>query len=217
MSWWELLVLSVALAMDALAVSVSSGMVMKKPAAQGLKMAGTFGVFQGIMPLLGYTVALTFADKIRAVDHWVAFILLAFVGGKALFEAFRGGEEEEPADPTRLKNLLLMAVATSIDALAVGASFSMMDKTGVLALSMGSLIACAVIAVVTFIICMTGVWIRISVNTSGRIRRAGAGGDQYEKNGNRGGLRRRRGACRTVGAGMRLGAHAAQVEGAELC
>ena len=159
MSWWELLVLSVALAMDALAVSVSSGMVMKKPVAQGLKMAGTFGVFQGIMPLLGYTVALTFADKIRAVDHWVAFILLAFVGGKALFEAFRGGEEEEPADPTRLKNLLLMAVATSIDALAVGASFSMMDKTGVLALSMGSLIACAVIAVVTFIICMTGVWI----------------------------------------------------------
>lgn len=158
MSWWELLALSVALAMDALAVSVSSGMVMKKPVSQGLKMAGTFGVFQGIMPMLGYTVALTFADKIRAVDHWVAFILLAFVGGKSLFEAFRGGEEE-PADPTRLKNLLLMAVATSIDALAVGASFSMMDRTGVLALSMGSLIACAVIAVVTFAICMTGVWI----------------------------------------------------------
>ena len=159
MSWWELLALSAALAMDALAVSVSSGMLMQKnPVRQGLKMAGTFGVFQGVMPLLGYTVALTFADKIRAVDHWVAFILLAFVGGKSLWGAFHDGDEE-PADPTGLKNLLLMAVATSIDALAVGASFSMMAKTGVLALAGGSLIACAVIAAVTFVICLFGVWI----------------------------------------------------------
>ena len=159
MSWWELLVLSAALAMDALAVSVSSGMLMQKnPVRQGLKMAGTFGVFQGVMPLLGYTVALTFADKIRAVDHWVAFILLAFVGGKSLGGAFHDGDEE-PADPTGLKNLLLMAVATSIDALAVGASFSMMAKTGVLALAGGSMIACAVIAAVTFVICLFGVWI----------------------------------------------------------
>lgn len=159
MSWWELLVLSAALAMDALAVSVSSGMLMQKnPVRQGLKMAGTFGVFQGVMPLLGYTVALTFADKIRAVDHWVAFILLAFVGGKSLWGAFHDGDEE-PVDPTGLKNLLLMAVATSIDALAVGASFSMMAKTGVLALAGGSLIACAVIAAVTFVICLFGVWI----------------------------------------------------------
>ena len=159
MSWWELLALSAALAMDALAVSVSSGMLMQKnPVRQGLKMAGTFGVFQGVMPLLGYTVALTFADKIRAVDHWVAFILLVFVGGKSLWGAFHDGDEE-PVDPTGLKNLLLMAVATSIDALAVGASFSMMAKTGVLALAGGSLIACAVIAAVTFVICLFGVWI----------------------------------------------------------
>ena len=85
--------------------------------------------------------------------------MFAYFEGGMKDDGLLGGEEEEPADPTRLKNLLLMAVATSIDALAVGASFSMMDKTGVLALSMGSLIACAVIAVVTFIICMTGVWI----------------------------------------------------------
>lgn len=158
MSWLDLLLLSVALATDAFAVAVSSGMLMtKNPVRQGFLMAGSFGLFQGLMPLLGYSVALTFADKVQAVDHWIAFGLLLFVGVKALWGAFH--EEDEPADPTCCRNLLLMAVATSIDALAVGASFPMMDKTGVLALSLGSVLACGVIAVITFVLCLGGVWL----------------------------------------------------------
>ena len=84
------------------------------------------------MPLIGYTVANTFADKIQAVDHWIAFILLAFVGGKMLWEALRGGEDELPhGDPCSWKNLLVMSIATSIDALAVGISFVCMGMNEV--------------------------------------------------------------------------------------
>ncbi|MBQ8751997.1 MAG: manganese efflux pump [Clostridia bacterium] len=159
MSWLDLVLMSVALAMDACAVAVSSGMLMQKdPIKQGLKMAGAFGLFQGLMPLLGYSVALTFAHKIQAVDHWVAFGLLAFVGGKTLWGAFHD-KDEEPADPSSFKNLLLMAVATSIDALAVGASFTLMEQSGVLALPLGSVIACGVIAVITFGLSFAGTYV----------------------------------------------------------
>ncbi len=158
MSWLDLLLLSVALATDAFAVSVSSGMLMtKNPVRQSLLMSGSFGLFQGLMPLLGYSVALTFADKVQAVDHWIAFGLLLFVGVKALWGAFH--EEDEPADPTCCRNLLLMAVATSIDALAIGATFPMMKSTGVLAIPLGSVLACGVIAVITFVLCLGGVWL----------------------------------------------------------
>ena len=158
-SWLDLLLMSVALAMDACAVALSSGMLMQKdPVKQGLKMAGAFGLFQGLMPLLGYSVALTFADKIQAVDHWVAFGLLAFVGGKTLWGAFHDSDEV-PADPSCLKCLLRMAVATSIDALAVGASFPLMVQSGILALPLGSVLACGVIAVITFVLSFAGTYI----------------------------------------------------------
>ncbi len=158
MSWIDLLLLSVALATDAFAVALSSGMLMtKSPVRQGLLMSGSFGLFQGLMPLIGYSVALTFADKVQVIDHWIAFGLLLFVGGKALWGAFH--EEDEPADPTCCRNLLLMAVATSIDALAIGATFPMMSNTGVLSMPFGYVCACGVIAVVTFVLCLGGVWI----------------------------------------------------------
>ena len=88
-----LLLLSASLAMDAFAVCVSSGMVICHIRATPiLKMAGSFGLFQGIMPLIGYTIARTFADKIQAIDHWLAFILLAFIGGKMLFEVWMSAD-----------------------------------------------------------------------------------------------------------------------------
>jgi len=148
------------LSMDAFAVSVSSGLgAQKMSRAGGLKIAASFGVFQGLMPLIGYTVASTFADKIQAVDHWVAFALLAFVGGKMLWEAFRGGDEGEGKDPSQWRNLLVLAIATSIDALAVGASFAVTPKTGMFAASYGYLICCGIIAVTTFAISAAGVYI----------------------------------------------------------
>ena len=156
-----LLLIAVGLSMDAFAVSVSNGMIMCHTRARRiLKIAGSFGLFQGLMPLIGYTIARTFADKIAAVDHWIAFLLLAFVGGKMLWEALRGGEEECPhGDPCSWKNLLVMSVATSIDALAVGASFAVMPREGLLGPSFGYLVCCAAIAVVTFTLCIAGVLI----------------------------------------------------------
>lgn len=154
-----LLFIAVGLSMDAFAVSVSSGMILcHTKMRRVLKIAASFGLFQGLMPLIGYTIARTFADKIEAVDHWIAFLLLAFVGGKMLWEALRGGEEECPhGDPCSWKNLLVMSVATSIDALAVGASFAVMPREGLLGPAFGYLLCCAVIAVVTFLLCIVGV------------------------------------------------------------
>ncbi len=154
-----LFLIAVGLSMDAFAVSVSNGMVLCRAKARSvIKIAGSFGLFQGLMPLIGYTIARTFADKIAAVDHWIAFLLLAFVGGKMLWEALHGGQEECPhGDPCSWKNLLVMSIATSIDALAVGASFAVMPREGLLAPSYGYLLCCLAIAAVTFVLCCAGV------------------------------------------------------------
>lgn len=153
-----LLLIAVGLSMDAFAVSVSSGIVLcHVKVRQKLKISGSFGLFQGIMPLMGYTVAQTFADKIQSIDHWIAFLLLAFVGGKMLWEALRGDEELPSGDPTRWQTLLFMSIATSIDALAIGASLAVMPREGLLALRFGYLLCCVIIALVTFVICYGGV------------------------------------------------------------
>ena len=153
-----LLLIAVGLSMDAFAVSVSNGMILCfTTSRQNLRIAGSFGLFQGIMPLIGYTIASTFSEKFESIDHWIAFGLLAFVGGKMLWEAFSGGDELPSGDPSRWNSVLLMAVATSIDALAVGASFAVMPHEGVLFYKFGYLIASGVIALITFALCLGGV------------------------------------------------------------
>lgn len=159
MSFWTLLLLAAGLSMDAFAVSISSGIVLGRVRwTHMLKLAGAFGLFQGLMPLIGYTIARLFARQISLFDHWIAFGLLAFIGGKMLWEVFRGKEDDAPrSDPCRWTNLLVMAVATSIDAMAVGVSLAVMPHTGMLAGSFGYLACCAMIAAVTFVICGIGV------------------------------------------------------------
>ena len=159
MDIWTLLIMSVGLAMDAFAVSVSNGIVLCHTClSKTVKISGSFGFFQGLMPLVGYMIARSFADKIQAFDHWIAFLLLAFIGGKMLWEVVHEEEEDVPhGDPCDWKNLLIMSIATSIDALAVGASLAVMPQTGLLAYTWGFLICCGVIAAVTFIICFAGV------------------------------------------------------------
>lgn len=151
-----LLLMAVALAMDAFAVSVASGLALSRAGTgKVIRMAGFFGLFQAGMPLIGYAAAFTFAEAIRVVDRWVAFALLTFVGGKMLWEVFRGGDDEQ-SDPADLKTLLVLSVATSIDALAIGVSLAVMPKTGVLSLPAGTFLAAAVIGVVTFVLCLIG-------------------------------------------------------------
>ena len=125
----ELLLLAVGLSMDAFAVSICKGLAMKKATLKaGLTCGIWFGGFQALMPLIGFFLGTLFADAIEAVDHWVAFVLLGLIGLNMLKEALESGCdcccEEQNADLS-VKTMFVMAVATSVDALAVGISLAM--------------------------------------------------------------------------------------------
>ena len=127
MGFIELLVLAIGLSMDAFAVSVCKGLAAKKVSVREMATVGVwFGGFQALMPLIGYLLGSTFKDYITAIDHWVALFLLALIGGNMIKESF--SKEEETTDGSfGFKNILLLAIATSIDALAVGITFALMD------------------------------------------------------------------------------------------
>ena len=122
----ELLLLALGVSMDAFAVSICKGLAMKKAGLkEGLTCGVWFGGFQALMPLIGYFLGTLFAEAIQAVDHWVAFVLLGIIGFNMLKEAFSKEEEEEHDADLSVKTMFIMAVATSIDALAVGISLAM--------------------------------------------------------------------------------------------
>lgn len=125
MGFVELFILAVGLSMDAFAVSICKGLAMKKASWKAQLCCGAwFGGFQALMPLIGYFLGTLFIDAISAIDHWVAFGLLVIIGVNMLREAL--GNEEETADADlSVKTMFIMAVATSIDALAVGISLAM--------------------------------------------------------------------------------------------
>ena len=128
MGFLELMLLAVGVSMDAFAVSVCKGLCMKKADLRAQAICGVwFGGFQAMMPLIGFFLGTLFAEAIEAVDHWVAFLLLGFIGVNMLKEAFEEKEESCDANEADLsaKTMFVMAVATSIDALAVGISLAM--------------------------------------------------------------------------------------------
>ena len=127
MSILEIILLAVSLSMDAFAVALCKGLALKKINLKSCAVVGLwFGAFQGLMPLIGYLLGSTFADKITSIDHWIAFILLALIGGNMIKESFEKCDECKDAS-LGFKTMLVMAVATSIDALAVGVSFAFTD------------------------------------------------------------------------------------------
>ena len=130
MNWAEILLLAVALAMDAFAVSWSAGAILGTATPrQTFRLSWHFGLFQAIMPILGWSLGTSFAPLIESVDHWVAFGLLALVGGRMVLSAIRGDEDGGNGDPTRGVTLVVLAVATSIDALAVGLSLAVLEAS----------------------------------------------------------------------------------------
>ena len=152
----ELLLLAVGLSMDAFAVSVCKGLAMKKATIRAQVTCGIwFGGFQGLMPLIGFLLGTMFAEAIQSIDHWIAFGLLALIGIHMLREAFSKecdcGCCGEDADLS-VKTMFVMAVATSIDALAVGISLAMAGKVNIV-------LAVALIGVVTFL--LSGLGVRI--------------------------------------------------------
>ena len=123
----ELFILAVGLSMDAFAVSVCKGLSVTKMEQKHALLCGAyFGGFQALMPAIGYLLGSQFESMITQIDHWIAFVLLALIGGNMIKEAFENGEEA--ADPSLdIKTMTLMAVATSIDALAVGVTFAFLQ------------------------------------------------------------------------------------------
>ena len=125
MTGLEIWLLAVGLAMDCFAVSIASGIILKRMQLRPmLVMAFFFGFFQALMPLLGWIGASFFSHLIENIDHWIAFAILAFLGGRMVMESFKDEDCKNEYDPTSLKVVLALAVATSIDALAVGVSFA---------------------------------------------------------------------------------------------
>ena len=152
MGFLELFILAVGLSMDAFAVSICKGLSMQKATLrEGCICGAWFGGFQALMPVIGYFLGTLFADAIKAFDHWVAFGLLVLIGVNMLKEAFSKCDccEEHDADLS-FKKMFVMAVATSIDALAVGISLAMAGNVNIW-------LAVALIGVVTFILCAAGV------------------------------------------------------------
>lgn len=127
----SLVLTALALAADAMSVSITNGIAVKKlQLPKVLLMALLFGGFQALMPTLGWLLGTSVSKYISAFDHWIAFLLLAFIGFKMIVESFKNDEETVKKDPFSITNLLIMAVATSIDALAVGISFASLAIPG---------------------------------------------------------------------------------------
>lgn len=145
----ELFLIAVGLSMDAFAVSVCKGLAMPKRTFKKAAIVGLwFGGFQALMPAIGYILGAQFQEAIASIDHWIAFVLLALIGGNMIHEALDNDEEEADAS-LDVKTMFLLAVATSIDALAIGITFAF--------LKVNIIPAVCFIGIVTFIISFAGV------------------------------------------------------------
>lgn len=166
MSLVSILLTSFALSMDAFAVSITKGMTLKNISTKlAFKIAFFFGLFQGGMPLIGWALGISFESYIKSFDHWIALILLSFLGIKMIYESIKGNNADEIAIDLdgcelsrdineydiKMKDLLVLSVATSIDALAVGVSFAFLNISIIPVVS--------AIAVITFLVCFIGVLI----------------------------------------------------------
>ena len=125
MHFAEIIILAVGVAMDAFAVSICKGLSVNRLRLRHVFSAALwFGGFQALMPLIGYYLGVSFADAVASIDHWIAFVLLGYIGGKMIIEAFHKNEECEYDPDFSFRTMFLLAVATSIDALAVGVSLA---------------------------------------------------------------------------------------------
>ncbi|MDD6806952.1 MAG: manganese efflux pump MntP family protein [Oscillospiraceae bacterium] len=168
MGFISIVLLAVGLAMDAFAVSICKGLAMNKLSIKNAAIIGLwFGGFQALMPAIGYFLGSTFEDKITAIDHWVGFVLLALIGVNMIREALVK-DDEETTGTVGIKEMFVLAVATSIDALAVGITFAFVEMNVPLAIIL--------IGVITFAISMLGVKIGNLFGTKYKSKAEFAGG-----------------------------------------
>jgi putative Mn2+ efflux pump MntP len=146
------LLIAIGLSMDALVVSVTSGLIINSPKIKdAIKIAGSFGLFQAFMPMVGWASGLRISNFISSFDHWIAFFILVFLGIKIIYETMKKESKKEQFDPLDNRVLMVLSIATSIDALAIGLSFAFLKVNIILPI--------LIIGFVTFIICFTGFFI----------------------------------------------------------
>ena len=168
MNLLSLFTIAIGLSMDAFAVSICKGLAMKKITVKKAMTVGLwFGGFQALMPLIGYLLGIRFQSRITAIDHWIAFILLGIIGFNMIREAC-SKEEEKADDSLHAKDMLLLAIATSIDALAVGVTFAFLQVAIIPAVTL--------IGITTFVCSMLGVKIGNVFGTRYKSRAELAGG-----------------------------------------
>lgn len=160
MSFVTIFITAIALAMDAFAVSVSKGMTLRNLSKKiCVKIALAFGIFQGIMPLLGWLLGISFEKYIKSLDHWIALGLLGFLGIRMIMEFIESRKEDSAElevgvtaeEELSNKELFMLSIATSIDALAVGVSFAF--------LNVNIVVASLTICIITFLVCLVGVYL----------------------------------------------------------
>lgn len=167
MTIWELIIIAIGLSMDAFAVAVCKGLAVKKVEYRHSVIVGAyFGGFQALMPLIGFLVGIQFQAMITAIDHWIAFVLLLIIGGNMIKES--RGEDEDLDDSFSFKTMFPLAIATSIDALAIGVTFAFLKVNIVWAISL--------IGVITFILSGIGVKIGNSFGVKYKSRAEMLGG-----------------------------------------
>lgn len=150
MSLTELFIIAVGLSMDAFAVSICKGLAVKKAGIKEMGLAGLwFGGFQALMPLIGYFLGAAFEEYITKIDHWIAFVLLGLIGANMIKEALSKDEEKSNAS-MEFKDMLTLAIATSIDALAVGITFALLPDVNIGA-------AVGFIGLTTFVLSAAGI------------------------------------------------------------
>lgn len=160
----SIVVLAIALAMDAFAVSIGTGVCLKTVTSrQTFRLAWHFGLFQAMMPIIGWGLGLTVRDVIARFDHWVAFLLLAFIGLRMVRDAFNENEDKPKTDPTKGASLVILSVATSIDALAVGLSMAVLEVS--------IWFPALIIGVVAGLFTVVGLHIGRAVGSAGRLSR----------------------------------------------
>lgn len=151
MGFIEIIFIGIGLAMDAFAVSVCKGLSMKKMNwKKAIIIAIYFGFFQAFMPIIGYILGTSFETLITSIDHWIAFVLLVLIGGNMIKESF-DDEIEKRTDDVSFKTMIVLAIATSIDALAVGITFGCFQ--------VNLLFSIIIIGIITFILSMIGVFL----------------------------------------------------------
>ena len=153
MKGYEIWLLAIGLAMDCFAVSIANGIILKKINCRLILLtAFLFGLFQAVMPIIGWLCAHSFSHLIAEIDHWIAFAILLLLGGRMVYGSFKKEDEQNGLNPASFKVIITMAIATSIDALAVGVSFAFLgvDKVSELLSPIG------IIGLVSFILSLIG-------------------------------------------------------------